>query len=174
MKIVIAESYKAMSDITFELVVEQIRERRRAVLALPTGNTPLGLYKNLVKAFKQKKVSFKQVKTFNLDEYIGLEKDNRHSFSFFLKKNLIDRVDLNPKNIFATDGKAKSLGNEVKKYENLIRKQGGIDLAILGIGLDGHIAFNEPGSKFNSKTRVVKLTEKTRRSNSQYFSGFNK
>lgn len=169
MKIVIADNYKIMSDLVASLVVKQIRHNNQTILALPTGGTPIGFYKNLVKAARQKKVSFKQVKTFNLDEYVGLDESDSHSFHAFMRARLLNFIDIKRENIFVPDGMAKNLKQAGANYEKLIKKQGGIDLAILGIGLDGHIGFNEPGSDFNSKTRVVKLTEKTRRSNLKYF-----
>lgn len=169
MKIVIAENYKIMSDLVARLVIKQIRHNNQTILALPTGGTPIGFYKNLVKAVKQKKVSFKQVKIFNLDEYVGLDESDSHSFHAFMRARLLNFIDIKRENIFVPDGMAKNLKQAGANYESLIKKYGGIDLAVLGIGLDGHVGFNEPGSDFNSKTRVVKLTEKTRRSNLKYF-----
>lgn len=169
MKIIITDNYQLMSEIAAGLVIERIKRDKKTVLALPTGGTPIGTYKNLAKAVKNKKISFKLVKTFNLDEYIGLGGTDSHSYHAFMKSKLFDWIDIKKENIFIPDGQAENLKRASADYESLIKKSGGIDLVILGVGLDGHIGFNEPGSAFNSKTRVVKLTIATRRSNARYF-----
>ncbi len=169
MEIIIANNYRAMSKAAFRLVVKQIKQDKNTVLGLPSGSTPIGLYDSLAKARRKKEVSFKQIKAFLLDEYVGLAKNNRRSFHYFLKAKLFSRVDIKKTNIFAPNGQAENLKEECIIYDGLIKRQGSLDLVVLGIGLDGHIGFNEPGSNFNSKTRVIKLTEQTRRSNSKDF-----
>jgi len=169
MEIIITDDYKAMSLAAGQLVIKQAEKDKNTVLALPTGNTPIGLYENLVQAVNRKIVSFNGVKVFILDEYVGLRKTDPASYHFFMADKLLGRIDVKEKNVFIPDGQAEDLNEECAGYEDSIKKCGGIDLLILGIGLNGHLAFNEPGSDFNSKTRVVKLTEQTRRSNAAYF-----
>jgi len=169
MKIIIAKNYQIMSKLAADLVIGELKRKSQTVLGLPTGGTPLGLYKNLAKACQRKKISFKEVKTLNLDEYAGLVKTDSRSYHSFMKDKLFNLIDIKAENIFFPDGQAKNLKQAGAGYERLIKKHGGIDLMILGIGLDGHIGFNEPGSAFTSKTGVVNLKEQTRRANAKYF-----
>lgn len=169
MKIITTDDYQLMSETAAELIIKKIKNDESAVLGLPTGRTPLGLYEKLIKACAEKKISFREVKTFNLDEYVGLAKTNPASFHAFMKNKFFDQIDIKPDNIFIPDGQADNLDEESDKYENLIKKAGGIDLLILGIGLDGHLGFNEPGSGFDSLTRIVDLKEQTRLTNAKYF-----
>lgn len=169
MKIIIAKNYQAMSKLAADLVIRELKEKRQTTLGLPTGSTPLGLYKNLAKACLGEKISFKEVKTFNLDEYAGLAKTDGSSYHSFMQNKLFNFIDIKAKNIFFPDGQAKNLRQAGAKYDSLIKKHHGLDLLILGIGLNGHIGFNEPGSDFNSKTRIVSLKEQTRRANAKYF-----
>lgn len=171
MKIIVAKNYREMSKIAADLVVRQIKRKPASVLGLATGHTPFELYDDLVQAYRRGKVSFKKVKTFNLDEYAGLGENNRSSCHYYMKNKFFKKVDLSKKNIFIPDGRAADLKKECAAYERKIRRAGGVDLQILGIGLDGHIGFNEPGSNFSSKTRLVKLAESTRRANAKYFGG---
>lgn len=168
-KIIITDNYQLMSEAAARLVIEQIKKKPNAVLGLATGATPIGLYENLVKAAWLKTVSLSQTKAFLLDEYVGLNKADSRSFHYFIKNKLFDRVDIKKENTFIPDGQAQDLKKECASYESLIKRHGGIDLLILGIGLNGHLAFDEPGSEIDSKTRVVKLKEQTRRANAAYF-----
>ncbi len=179
MNIVIAKNYQIMSKLAADLVVKELKEKKRAVLGLPTGGTPLGLYENLAKDCLKKKISFKGVRTFNLDEYVGLAETDCRSYHWFMKNKLFNFIDIKAENIFFPGGQtclsgrwAKNLRQAAAEYDGLIKKYHGLDLLILGIGLNGHIGFNEPGSDFNSKTRVVVLKRKTRLSNAKYFSKF--
>jgi glucosamine-6-phosphate deaminase len=174
MKIIIADDYKRLSKAAAQLVIKQIKKDKNTVLGLATGSTPLGLYENLVQAVKLKTISFKVVKAFILDEYVGLAKTDRASYHFFMKNQLFDRIDIKKENTFLPNGEAEDLNEECAKYEGLIKKYQEFDLLILGIGLDGHLAFNEPGSDFNSETRVVSLTEQTRRVNAAHFNKLEK
>lgn len=169
MKVIITDDYQAMSQAAARLVIKQIKKDKNTVLGLPTGGTPLGLYKGLVKAYEGKKVSFKQIKIFNLDEYVGLVKSDSRSYHAYMRSQLFDLIDVKDENVFMPDGEARNLSAECAGYEALIKKHQGLDLLILGIGLDGHIGFNEPGSDFHSKVRAVKLNEQTRRANARYF-----
>lgn len=161
-----------MSKLAADLVVRALKEKSRMVLGLPTGGTPLGLYKNLAKACLEKKISFKKVKIFNLDEYVGLAETDSRSYHSFMKDKLFNFIDIKAENIFFPASQAKNLKQAGAKYEGLIKKHQGFDLLILGIGLNGHIGFNEPGSDFNSKTRLVSLKAQTRHANVKNFSKF--
>ena len=141
------------------------------VLGLPTGSSPIGMYQNLVKAYKEGKVSFKNVLTFNMDEYVGLPESHPESYHSFMAKNLFNHIDCPKENIHILNGNAKDLEAECAHYEEMIAQAGGIDLFIGGIGPDGHIAFNEPGSSLNSLTRVKTFTTDTRIANSRFFGG---
>ena len=167
--IIIVDDYLTMSQAAAQAVIQQIKKDKNTVLGLPTGKTPIGLYKALVRAVKQEAVSFKGVRAFILDEYVGLAKNDKASYHFFMQDKLFGKVDIKKENIFMPDGQAEDLTGECLRYESLIKKSGGIDLLVLGIGLNGHLAFNEPGSDFDSKTRVVKLKAETRRVNAVNF-----
>jgi len=139
------------------------------VLGLPTGSTPLPTYKNLIKLNEAGKVSFENVVTFNMDEYVGLPRDHPQSYHSFMWKNLFDHVDVRKENVNILDGMAEDLEAECARYEEKIKSCGGVRLFLGGIGPDGHIAFNEPGSSLNSRTRVKTLTTDTRIANSRFF-----
>ena len=141
------------------------------VLGLPTGSSPIGMYQALVKANKEGKISFKNVLTFNMDEYVGLPESHPESYHSFMAKNLFDHIDCPKENIHILNGNATDLVAECTHYEKMIEDAGGIDLFIGGIGPDGHIAFNEPGSSLTSRTRVKTLTTDTRIANSRFFGG---
>lgn len=141
------------------------------VLGLPTGSTPLGVYRELVKLHKEGRLSFRNVVTFNMDEYAGLPEDHPQSYHYFMQENLFGHVDIRMENINIPDGNAKDLQKECWEYEQKIKQAGGIDLFLGGIGEDGHIAFNEPGSSLSSRTRVKTLTQDTRAINARFFDG---
>lgn len=174
MKVIIAKNYRQMSRLAADLIVRQIKKKPSSVLGLATGHTPVELYRDLVAAHRKKRVSFKKVKTFNLDEYVGLDRSDPRSYHSYMKKNLSGKVDLSAASEFILDGQAKDFKKECADFEKKIRRAGGIDLQILGIGLDGHIGFNEPGSSFGSKTRAVKLALSTRKANQKYFVSLSK
>ncbi|RIY32955.1 glucosamine-6-phosphate deaminase [Psittacicella melopsittaci] len=140
------------------------------VLGLPTGGTPVQTYKYLIEYYKQGKVSFKHVVTFNMDEYLGLPAEHPQSYSYFMHDNLFNHIDIQPENVNILNGMTKDIVKTCQEYEDKIKSYGGIDLFLGGVGIDGHIAFNEPGSSLSSKTRVKTLTEETRIANSRFFS----
>ena len=144
-------------------------ESKPFVLGLPTGSTPLEMYSELIKFNKQKLVSFRNVVTFNMDEYVGLAEDHPMSYHYYMHNNFFKHIDINPKNINILNGNAAYLDYECKIFEEKISTHGGINLIIGGIGDDGHIAFNEPGSSLNSSTRVKTLNYSTVLSNSRFF-----
>ena len=139
------------------------------VLGLPTGSSPLGMYKELIKLNKDKKVSFENVATFNMDEYVGVPEDHPQSYHRYMWNNLFNHVDIPRENVHILNGNATDLEKECREYEEKIQKFGGIDLFIGGIGPDGHLAFNEPGSSLTSRTRVKTLTYDTRLANARFF-----
>lgn len=148
-------------------------EKPASVLGLATGSTPLGVYDKLASYFTAGKTDFSSAFTINLDEYCGLKSDHPQSYHFYMKKNLFSRVNLKPENTFLPDGNATDLLKECKRYDKLIDTLGGIDLQLLGIGLNGHIAFNEPDSVFRENTHVVKLSDSTVKANSRFFTSEN-
>lgn len=139
------------------------------VLGLPTGSTPLGMYAELIRLHKEGKVSFKNVVTFNMDEYVGLPQDHPQSYHSFMWNNFFSHTDIEKENVHILNGNAKDLESECRDYENKIREAGGVDLFIGGIGSDGHIAFNEPFSSLSSRTRIKTLTMETKIANSRFF-----
>lgn len=141
------------------------------VLGLPTGSTPLGMYKELIRLHKDGKVSFEHVVTFNMDEYIGIPKDHEQSYYTFMWSNFFSHINIKPENTHILNGNASDLEKECRDYEAAIEAHGGIDLFIGGIGPDGHIAFNEPGSSLSSRTRIKTLTTDTVIANSRFFGG---
>lgn len=144
---------------------------RPFVLGLPTGSTPLTTYVALIELFKAGEVSFKNVVTFNMDEYVGIEPNHPESYRTFMHENFFNHVDILPENINLLDGKAEDIDAHCAAYEEKIRSYGKINLFMGGVGNDGHIAFNEPGSSLSSRTRIKTLTEDTRIANSRFFDG---
>ena len=144
---------------------------RPFVLGLPTGGTPLTAYKALVEMHKAGQVSFKHVVTFNMDEYVGIPENHPESYHSFMHRNLFDKIDIPAGNIHILNGNAADLDKECEDYEKAIIEAGGIDLFLGGVGEDGHLAFNEPFSSINSRTRVVTLTQDTIEVNSRFFGG---
>jgi len=138
-------------------------------LGLPTGSSPIGTYKELISLYKAKKVSFKNVVTFNMDEYVNIPQKHPESYYSFMWGNLFKHVDIKKENVNILNGNAKNLSKECEEYEEKIKSYGGIELFLGGIGPDGHIAFNEPGSSLHSRTRVKTLTHETVIANSRFF-----
>lgn len=176
MRVIIQPDYQKISDWTANYIVEKINkfdptENKMFVLGLPTGGTPVGTYKALVKMHKAGKVSFKNVITFNMDEYVGIPESHPESYHSFMKTNLFDHIDIKPANINILNGNAADLEAECENYEKKIKAAGGIHLFMGGIGPDGHIAFNEPGSSLTSRTRIKTLTQNTIIANARFFDG---
>ncbi len=147
----------------------QIESNPHSVLGLATGGTPLGIYRRLIELHRNDGLSFRHVTTFNLDEYIGLGSDHPESYRMFMQEHLFQHIDVSPEKTHLPAGNASNLLHECREYEVRIRQAGGIDLQLLGIGSDGHIAFNEPGSSLASRTRPKTLTERTRSDNARFF-----
>ncbi len=170
MRVVVLDSPQEVSCRAAELFCQTIRSRPNSVLGLATGGTPLGTYNALVERYRAGEVSFAQCTSFNLDEYVGLGAEHEQSYASFMRKNFFDRVDIPHARCFLPDGTAKDLQAAALAYEAQVAEAGGIDLQLLGVGSDGHIAFNEPGSSLASRTRIKALTERTRRDNARFFS----
>ena len=171
MRLIIESNYDLLSKWAANYVVERINaaqptREKPFVLGLPTGSSPEGMYRELVKAYQEGRVSFANVMTFNMDEYVGLPESHPESYHSFMARNLFDHIDCPKENIHILNGNAQDLVEECRHYEQMIDEAGGIDLFIGGIGPDGHIAFNEPGSSLRSRTRVKSLTTDTRIANS--------
>ncbi|MDD3628359.1 MAG: glucosamine-6-phosphate deaminase [Actinomycetota bacterium] len=166
MDIIVKESYEEMSKCAADIIANFIKSKPSCVLGLATGSTPIGTYRELIKMHREG-LDFSQVKTFNLDEYFGIGIDLSkpyemdQSYARFIYEELLKHVNIKKENIYIPDGLTKEPEKFCQWYEDMIKKAGGIDLQLLGIGRDGHLAFNEPGSSFSSRTRVVPLTEQT-------------
>ena len=173
MLVIIKNSYDDMSKEGANIVADRIRKKPSLVLGLATGSTPIGLYKELIRMHKEEGLSFAKVTTFNLDEYIGLPRTHDQSYYYFMWENLFKYIDVNPRFIHVADGMATDIDGHCHWYEEEIKAFGGIDLQILGIGGNGHIAFNEPGSSLGSRTRIKTLTEETVKDNARFFKTMN-
>ncbi len=174
MRIIIQPNYEAMSAWAAAYVARRILKfaptaDRPFVLGLPTGSTPLGMYRELIRLNREGVISFKHVVTFNMDEYVGLPRDHPQSYWSFMWNNLFNHIDIPPENVNILDGMAQDLEKECERYEEKIKSYGGVYLFVGGIGPDGHIAFNEPGSSLSSRTRIKTLTQDTIIANSRFF-----
>ena len=174
MRVIIEADYQSLSQWAANYVVSKINKanptaEKPFVLGLPTGSSPLGMYKALIQAYKDGKVSFKNVVTFNMDEYVGLPESHPESYHSFMFNNFFNHIDIDKNNIHILNGNAEDLEAECANCEKQIVDFGGIDLFLGGIGPDGHIAFNEPGSSLTSRTRVKSLTTDTIIANSRFF-----
>eukprot|EP01114_Cavostelium_apophysatum_P021302 TRINITY_DN7397_c0_g1_i1.p1 TRINITY_DN7397_c0_g1~~TRINITY_DN7397_c0_g1_i1.p1 ORF type:complete len:276 (-),score=68.13 TRINITY_DN7397_c0_g1_i1:116-943(-) len=176
MRLIIQETSDAVSQFVAEYVRDRIAKfnptpEKPFVLGLPTGSSPLGTYKKLIEFHKKGLISFQNVITFNMDEYVNLPEDHPESYHAFMWNNFFKHIDIKPANVHILNGNAKNLVEECNHYEEAIQKAGGIDLFLGGIGSDGHIAFNEPGSSLQSRTRVKTLAYDTIIANSRFFGG---
>lgn len=169
MNIIQSEHYEDMSIKAGTLIVEKVRSKPSITLGLATGSTPKGVYQFLIKDRLENGTCYNQVKTVNLDEYIGLPHHDHNSYHYFMQHQLFNYVNLEPEHTHIPNGAASDLDKECLCYEQLIKELGGIDLQILGIGQNGHIGFNEPGTSFSSSTHIVTLAENTRQANSRFF-----
>jgi glucosamine-6-phosphate deaminase len=169
MEVIISENYESMSRLGADIIRQQLLHKPNSVLGLATGSTPVGTYKELVRLHREEGLDFSQVVTFNLDEYLGLPPSHQQSYRYFMDQNLFKHVNVPPGNIHVPYGHAESVMDFCAWYEDQIKNLGGIDIQILGIGGDGHIAFNEPGSSLGSRTRLKTLTEQTIKDNARFF-----
>lgn len=174
MRLLIHDSYDLLSKWVANYIVGKIKSHQEKsskpfILGLPTGSSPMGTYRELVKLNQKGKVSFQNVITFNMDEYVALEESHPESYHSFMYSHFFSHIDIPPANINILNGNAEDLEAECLRYEEKIKQVGGIDLFLGGIGIDGHIAFNEPGSSLTSRTRVKTLNTETRMVNSRFF-----
>ncbi|MBO3753877.1 MAG: glucosamine-6-phosphate deaminase [Candidatus Brockarchaeota archaeon] len=169
MRVIITENYEEMSRRAAKIIAERIRRKPNSVLGLATGSTPLGTYKELIRMHREEGLDFSKVVTFNLDEYYGLAPTHPQSYHYFMFENLFNHININPRNVHIPDGLAKDIKAFCENYEEEIRRAGGIDLQLLGIGRDGHIAFNEPGASLMGRTTLVALAEETIKDNARFF-----
>jgi glucosamine-6-phosphate deaminase len=170
MLLIVKEDYESMSKEGARIVSELIRLKPNCVLGFATGGTPLGLYKELIRLHREEGLDFSKVTTFNLDEYVGLPPEHPQSYHYFMWENLFKHINVDPRFVHIPHGMADDIDAFCDWYEERIEAVGGIDLQILGIGANGHIAFNEPSSSLGSRTRIKTLTEKTRQDNARFFS----
>ena len=164
-----AKDYEDLSKKACDIFVEQLQNKPNSVIGLATGSTPIGLYKELVQQYHSGNVSFKDVVSFNLDEYVGIDPNNEASYHYFMNYHLFKHIDIQKENIHIPEGHSSDLETACRTYEQQIKEAGGIDLQVLGIGVNGHIGFNEPGTPFDSLTHIVELTQSTIEANQKYF-----
>lgn len=158
-----------MSQKASSFIVDLVSKKDDSVLGLATGSTPIGMYQCMIKAHKEGIVSFKHVKTFNLDEYVGFERNNPNSYFYYMNENLFQHIDISLEETNIPDGSALDLERECHNYDQKIEEAGRIDVQVLGLGLNGHIGFNEPGTSFAIRTHVIDLMESTRKANARFF-----
>jgi glucosamine-6-phosphate deaminase len=168
-KVIICQDKQEVARKSAAIFAQAIKNNPEIVLGLATGGTPVGMYKELIEMGKNKEVDFSKVKSFNLDEYAGLDASHPQSYRSFMNQNLFNHININKKNTHVPDGEASDCEQACRSYEEAIKGAGGIDLQLLGIGSNGHIAFNEPGSPKQSRTRKVGLTARTIDDNTRFF-----
>ncbi|KPJ57097.1 MAG: glucosamine-6-phosphate deaminase [Planctomycetes bacterium DG_58] len=169
MEVIVKRNYEEMSKLAAQMIAEVVRDDPRAVLGLATGSTPLGTYKELIRMHKKEGLDFSQVVTFNLDEYVGLKPTHNQSYWYFMYHNLFKHINVRLENVHVPDGTADDVEAYCAWYDDEIERRGGIDIQILGIGGNGHIAFCEPGGAIFSRTKWVALDRRTIEDNSRFF-----
>ncbi|RKD25145.1 glucosamine-6-phosphate deaminase [Ammoniphilus oxalaticus] len=169
MRIIRVKDDQEMSQKAAEMVIAKMRKNPSLTLGLATGETPIGTYRLMIEDHQRNGASYQQATTFNLDEYVGLPGENDQSYRYFMNKYLLDHIDIKKERTHIPDGNAADVQQECVTYERLIAEHGGIDLQIVGIGRNGHIGFNEPGTPFDTKTHIIELTPSTREANAKFF-----
>ena len=169
MKLIKVKSYEEMSRQAANIISAFVIIKPKCVLGLATGSTPIGTYKQLIEWYKKSDIDFSGISSVNLDEYVGLDENNINSYRYFMNKNFFDQINISKENTYVPCGIAKDLSEECKKYDENIKRLGGIDLQLLGIGLDGHIGFNEPSDCFEKNTHIVDLNPSTISANARFF-----
>lgn len=169
MKIITTDSYYQMSRMAANLISAQVIMKPNCVLGLATGSTPIGTYEQLIRWYEKGDLDFSLVTTINLDEYKGLSPENDQSYRYFMNKNFFQSINIKPENTHVPDGLEPDSAKACRDYNKIITECGGIDLQLLGLGLNGHIGFNEPGAAFEKETHCVDLAESTIRANSRFF-----
>lgn len=169
MRVIVAKDYEKISKLGSQMIVELIQKKNNAVLGLATGSTPIGMYKELIRIAKEDMIDFSKVRTFNLDEYVSVSPTHPQSYNHFMYSEFFNHINISPDNVHIPKGDNPDLEDECRQYEQKIKMAGGIDIQVLGIGSNGHIGFNEPGSNPQDRTRVVKLAESTIQDNKRFF-----
>ncbi|MFH1855935.1 MAG: glucosamine-6-phosphate deaminase [Candidatus Omnitrophota bacterium] len=169
MRIIVTKNPEEMGKVAAKLIADEMKSHSTPVLGLATGSTPVTCYKELIRMHKEGAVDFSTTVSFNLDEYVGIGPDHDQSYRYFMNTNLFDHVNINKKNTHVPDGLAKDVDAFCQKYEDMIDEIGGVHLQLLGIGGNGHIAFNEPGSSLSCRTKKTSLTPKTIDDNARFF-----
>jgi glucosamine-6-phosphate deaminase len=169
MRVIVEGDAESVARRAAGFVAALVRRRPTCVLGLATGSTPLGLYAELIRLHRAEGLDFSRIVTFNLDEYVGLGPNHPQSYRYFMQENFFRHVNIDTRNTHVPDGRALDFEAHCEQYEHLIHEEGGIDLQVLGIGSDGHIAFNEPGSSLGSRTRLKTLTAETVHDNARFF-----
>ena len=169
MKLIEVKSYKALSRSAANIISAQVIIKPDSVLGLATGSSPIGAYRQLIEWYEKGDVDFSGVTSVNLDEYVGLSPKHPQSYRYFMNNNFFDHININKENTFVPYGIADDLNEECRRYDEKIKRLGGIDLQLLGIGLDGHIGFNEPDEHFTKNTHIADLHDSTIRANSRFF-----
>lgn len=173
MKFITTQTYEELSQKAATLIASQINVKPNCVLGLATGSSPVGIYRYLVKWYNNGELDFSDVTSVNLDEYVGLKGDHPQSYRYFMQSNLFDHVNIKPENTYVPNGCASDFDAECAEYDARIKRFGGIDLQLLGIGVDGHIGFNEPGPYFDKNTHVADLHASTIEANARFFESAN-
>ncbi|MDD7675496.1 MAG: glucosamine-6-phosphate deaminase [Eubacteriales bacterium] len=173
MRIINVKTYEQLSRKAANIISAQVILKPDCVLGLATGSSPVGTYRQLIEWYNKGDIDFSETTTVNLDEYVGLGENDEQSYRYFMQKNLFDHINIKRENTFVPDGLADDLNEECNAYDARIRRLGGIDLQLLGIGFDGHIGFNEPSDVFDKNTHVVDLHESTIKANSRFFASEN-
>lgn len=169
MDIIQVKNYEEMSQVAADIVLEKLEKIKRPVLGLATGSTPEGLYALMRKAHEEDGISFRDVTTFNLDEYTGLPEENEQSYHYFMNEKLLNHIDIPKHQSYIPNGLATDLDSACNEFEQAIKDAGGIDLQLLGLGVNGHIGFNEPGTTVTSRTHIIELDDITRAVNARFF-----
>ncbi|MBE6052972.1 MAG: glucosamine-6-phosphate deaminase [Clostridium sartagoforme] len=169
MKIIVTKNYDELSKIAAEEMAGVVRNNPKAILGLATGSSPIGMYKELIRMNKDGEIDFSNITTVNLDEYVGLSGDHPQSYRYFMNENLFNHINIDKKNTYVPNGLASNIEEECKIYDNKIAQLGGTDVQLLGIGNNGHIAFNEPDENLVSGTHLTNLTEDTIQANARFF-----
>ncbi|MGD7008645.1 glucosamine-6-phosphate deaminase [Metabacillus sp. 84] len=169
MEIIEVQDYEEMSQKAAQIIISKVIHNPEMVIGFATGGTPKGTYRHLIEDHQKNGTSYSRISSVNLDEYAGLEANSPNSYRYYMNHSLFNHLDINMNQTHVPNGTAKQLEEECRRYDGLIDELGGVDLQILGMGVNGHIGFNEPGTSFTSPTHVVELAESTRKANARYF-----
>lgn len=168
MEVIVTSNYEELSEVAAEIIIDEMKENEEITLGLATGSSPVGVYQKLIQAHKAGLISFRNTKTYNLDEYIGLSENHNQSYYYFMFDNLFNHVDIKKENIHIPNGDKDNIIENINNYQKML-DENPRDIQVLGLGSNGHIAFNEPGTSFDSTTHSIELTKETREDNKRFF-----